>query len=179
MELEKKYSKKYDLAHRKKYAQFFTPQKIADLMSDWLLGNDNCKTILEPAFGLGIFSRGLLNKKPNLSIKGFDIDEFILKEAKTYFDSFRNVSLNLADYMYVDWENKYDGIICNPPYLKFHDYNNKQVLEEVENNLKFKFNGFTNLYTLFLLKSIFQLKKQSSVFRHDLDLPLAKLLDCN
>lgn len=159
MELEKKYTKKIDLTHRKKFAQFFTPQPIADLMTDWLLGNENSKTILEPAFGLGIFSRILLHKKPNLSIRGFDIDETILQEAKKHFDPFRNVSLNLEDYMYNDWENKYDGIICNPPYLKFHDYDNKQILQEVERKLKFKLNGFTNLYTLFLLKSLFQLNQ--------------------
>lgn len=159
MELEKLYSKNTDLAHRKKFAQFFTPQPIADLMADWLLGNKKSKTILEPAFGLGIFSRTLLNKNANLAIKGFDIDETILNQAKVYFETFKNVSLNLEDYMYNDWKNKYDGIICNPPYLKFHDYDNKQILQEVENKLKFKFNGFTNLYTLFLLKSIFQLNQ--------------------
>ena len=159
MELEKTYSKNIDLAHRKKYAQFFTPQPVADLMADWLLGNKKCKTVLEPAFGLGIFSRTLLKKKSNLTIKGFDIDEIILSKAKTYFDNISNISLDLKDYMFSDWNNKYDGIICNPPYFKFHDYDNKQILEEVESKLKFKFNGFTNLYTLFLLKSIFQLNK--------------------
>lgn len=159
MEWEKKYSENTDLAHRKKFAQFFTPQPIADLMADWLLGNKKSKTVLEPAFGLGIFSRSLLHKKPKLSIRGFDIDERILNVAKSHFDDFSNVSLNLEDYMFNDWNNKYDGIICNPPYLKFHDYDNKQILQEVENNLKFKFNGFTNLYTLFLLKSVFQLNK--------------------
>lgn len=159
MELEKKYSVKTDLAHRKKFAQFFTPQPIADLMADWLLGNKKSETILEPAFGLGVFSRALLNRNPNLTIKGFDIDEIILTEAKNHFNAFPNVSLYLKDYMFNDWENKYDGIICNPPYLKFHDYDNIQTLQEIENRLKFKFNGFTNLYTLFLLKSVFQLNK--------------------
>lgn len=159
MDLETNYIEKVDLIHRKKFAQFFTPQPIADLMSDWLLGNKNCKTILEPAFGLGIFSRILLNKNNKLSIQGFDIDEIILQKAINYFRVFDNVTLNLKDYMHNDWDNKYDGIICNPPYFKFHDYDNKQVLEEVERNLKFKFNGFTNLYTLFLLKSVFQLNK--------------------
>lgn len=159
MELEKKYSVNTDLAHRKKFAQFFTPQPIADLMADWLLGNKKSETILEPAFGLGVFSRALLNRNPNLTIKGFDIDEIILTEAKNHFNAFPNVSLALKDYMFNDWENKYDGIICNPPYLKFHDYDNIQTLQEIENRLKFKFNGFTNLYTLFLLKSVFQLNK--------------------
>jgi adenine-specific DNA-methyltransferase len=60
--------------------------------------------------------------------------------------------------MYNDWDSKYDGIICNPPYFKFHDYDNKSVLKEIEGKLKCKLNGFTNLYTLFLLKSIYQLK---------------------
>jgi len=159
MELEQKYTQKTDLTHRKKFAQFFTPQPIANLMSNWLLGNNSLKTVLEPAFGLGIFSRNLLAKKESLKIKGFDVDKKILDEARIHFKSQKNVSLNLEDYMYNDWKNKYDGIICNPPYLKFHDYDNKQIIQEVENNLKFKFNGFTNLYTLFLLKSIFQLNK--------------------
>ena len=159
MELEKIYSKKTALEHRKEFAQFFTPQPIANLMADWLLGNKSLKTVLEPAFGLGIFSRTLLKKKKNLKIKGFDIDETIFKDASDYFNAHKNVSLNLEDYMYNGWKNKYDGIICNPPYLKFHDYDNKEILKEVESYLKFKFNGFTNLYTLFLLKSIFQLKK--------------------
>ena len=163
MELEKKYSVKTDLAHRKKFAQFFTPQPIADLMADWLLGNKKSETILEPAFGLGVFSRALLNRNPNLTIKGFDIDEIILTEAKNHFNAFPNVSLYLKDYMFNDWENKYDGIICNPPYLKFHDYDNIQTLQEIENRLKFKFNGFTNLYTLFLLKSVFQLDRKAHV----------------
>lgn len=159
MELEKKYSKNTNLAHRKKFAQFFTPQPIADLMADWLIGNKEGKSILEPAFGLGIFSRSLLNKNSCLTINGFDIDETILKEAKNHFNNYSNVSLHLGDYMFNDWESKYDGIICNPPYLKFHDYDNKHILQEVERKLKFKFNGFTNLYSLFLLKSVFQLNK--------------------
>lgn len=159
MTLEKTYLKNTSLKHRKEFAQFFTPQPIAELMADWLLGSNSLKIVLEPAFGLGIFSRELLKKKSDLKIKGFDIDEKILEEASNYFQSYKNISLNFEDYMYNGWSNKYDGIICNPPYLKFHDYNNKEVLKEVEQNLKFKFNGFTNLYTLFLLKSIFQLKK--------------------
>ncbi len=157
MVLEKKYIEKISLSHRKKFAQFFTPETIADLMSDWLIGNKKLKTVLEPAFGLGVFSRNLLKKKPNLNIKGFDIDETIFKEAQSFFNENPNVSLKNEDYMFNDWSNEYDGIICNPPYFKFHDYDNKSILKEIEYRLNFKFNGFTNLYTLFLLKSIYQL----------------------
>ncbi len=157
--LENDYSTSISIAHRKKFAQFFTPFPIADLMAKWLLGNPNLKTVLEPAFGLGVFARAILNYSEAVEVKGFEIDSIIFENAKQYFDNAENVNILLQDYMYNDWENKYDGIICNPPYFKFHDYDNKNILKEIETNLKCKLNGFTNLYTLFLLKSIHQLSK--------------------
>lgn len=156
--IESRYVKSVSLEHRKRYAQFFTPYAIAELMAKWLLKNECLETVLEPAFGLGVFSRVLLSMKPNLSIKGFDIDEVISEEARKCFAGCESVQLLLQDYMYNDWENQYDGIICNPPYFKFHDYDNKSVIAEIERKLSCKLNGFTNLYTLFLLKSIHQLK---------------------
>lgn len=159
MILEKIYSKKVGISHRKKYAQFFTPEEVAEMMVDWILKNQSLNKVLEPAFGLGVFSRMLLDKKPNLDIKGYDVDPVIFEEATRSFSDFSNVSLILEDYLFNDWSNKYDGIICNPPYFKFHDYENKKALEEIKKRLKINLNGFTNIYTLFLLKSIYQLNK--------------------
>lgn len=155
--IENRYSKLISIDHRKKFAQFFTPFPIADLMAKWLIGNLNLKTVLEPAFGLGVFSRAILNYKENTEIKGFEVDPTIFENAKQHFDDAENVNVILQDYIFNDWESKYDGIICNPPYFKFHDFDNKNILKEIEKNLNCKLNGFTNLYTLFLLKSIHQL----------------------
>lgn len=156
-DFEREYTGNVSLAHRKKFAQFFTPQNVAELMCHWLMGGKNMETVLEPAFGLGVFSRILLASKPCLKIKGFDIDPQIFNKAHEIFASTGNVSLLLQDYMYNDWNNRYDGIVCNPPYFKFHDYDNKGVLNEIERRIGCPLNGFTNLYTLFLLKSLYQL----------------------
>ena len=158
IDIESRYCQTVPLGHRKKFAQFFTPPLIANAMANWLLANPELKNVLEPAFGLGVFSRMLLSQNPELSIKGFEIDEVIYGKAKAVYGDNKGINLLLQDYMYNDWENKYDGIICNPPYFKFHDYDNKSVLKEIEQRLDCKLNGFTNLYTLFLLKSIHQLK---------------------
>ena len=155
---ELKYARLVPLEHRKKFAQFFTPCPVAELMASWLLGNENLKTVLDPAFGLGIFSRALLSRKDDIRIKGFEIDKRIFGRAAKEFADRKNVDLQMNDYLYGDWRNQYDGIICNPPYFKFHDYDNKSALREIESRLKCRLNGFTNLYTLFLLKSIHQLK---------------------
>jgi adenine-specific DNA-methyltransferase len=158
-EPEKDYAQMVSFEHRKKFAQFFTPYPIAEFMSNWVLGNKQLKTVLDPAFGLGIFARAIRKANKDCIIKGFDIDENILQEANTIFEDEPNTTLFLKDYMFNDWENRYDGIICNPPYFKFHDYENKTTLKEIEEKLGLKLNGFTNLYTLFLLKSAYQLNK--------------------
>lgn len=158
---EKEYSKIVDSVHRKKYAQFFTPKQIATFMSKWVL--DDLKedaTILEPAFGLGIFSRAMCQSNANINITGYDIDETIFNYAVANFkDAKYKISLNNKDYLSSSWTAKYDAIICNPPYLKFHDYDNATLIPLVNKQLQTHLNGFTNIYTLFLLKSISQLKE--------------------
>jgi len=158
LSVEKEYSAITSIEHRKKFAQFFTPAPIAEMMTQWLLGCSSLQTVLEPAVGLGIFSRELLRGRNDLEIKGFEIDEKILSRARELFASNANVEFHLGDYIFNDWESKYDGIICNPPYFKFHDFDGKPVLAELEKRTSFRLNGFTNLYALFLLKSLTQLK---------------------
>jgi adenine-specific DNA-methyltransferase len=156
-EPEKEYSQFVSLEHRKKFAQFFTPFPIAQFMAKWITANKKLQTVLDPAFGLGVFARAIRQTNKECSIKGFDIDENILRQAANIFDNEKNTSIQLKDYMFNDWENRYDGIICNPPYFKFHDYDNLTTLKEIEEKLGLKLNGFTNLYSLFLLKSAYQL----------------------
>ena len=159
MILEKQYKKQTSLEHRKKFAQFFTPEPVAKIMIDWVLDKPQIQTLLEPAFGLGIFSRLILERTKNIDITSFDVDSIIFEIAKQNFKNFSNIKYFLEDYLFNDWNNKYDAIICNPPYFKFHDYKNKKTLEEIKKRLKINLSGFTNVYTLFLLKSIYQLKE--------------------
>ncbi len=163
MLVEQEYIRKTTARHRKKFAQFFTPEPIARIMSDWILHGNDFTTMLEPAFGLGIFSRIILQHKPGIQITGFDVDETIYNVARNNFINNSNVKLYLEDYLHNDWDNKYDRIICNPPYFKFHDYDNKKALGEISKRLNFPLSGFTNIYTLFLLKSIYQLKENGRI----------------
>ncbi|MBO4851607.1 MAG: SAM-dependent DNA methyltransferase [Prevotella sp.] len=157
---EKEYIKKISIGHRKKYAQYFTPEQISDFMALWVLGGKKGKLdILEPAFGLGVFSRSLYKLNPQIRVVGYDIDRTIYTYANQIFVRPQyDVSINNEDYITASWTDKFDGIICNPPYLKFHDYDNATLIPIVNSKLHTHLNGFTNIYTLFLLKSIFQMK---------------------
>lgn len=158
---EKEYAKKIPIDHRKKYAQFFTPEVISDFMASWVVGGKKGRLdILEPAFGLGVFSRSLYKLNPQIRVVGYDIDKTIYEYANQRFVKPEyNVSLNNEDYITASWTDKFDGIICNPPYLKFHDYDNSTLIPIVNSKLHTHLNGFTNIYTLFLLKSIYQMKE--------------------
>lgn len=155
MTLEQKYIASTSLDHRKKYAQFFTPDKIAEFMCHWVLQGKQKTRILEPAYGLGIFSR-ILARNTTLPVDAYEIDGRIFASAVTARPN--GVNLRNEDYFTSDWNTKYDAIVCNPPYLKFHDYDNATYIPDVNRHLGTKLNGFTNLYTLFLLKSIAQLQ---------------------
>lgn len=156
-ELEQEYKRRVSPEHRKKYAQFFTPEPVARVMAQWLSENPKLRTILDPSFGLGALLQPFINKE-NICLDGYDIDDTILKYASDH-EFTKNVTLKHQDYIASDWAQSYDGIICNPPYFKFHDYDNKSYIPELEKHLKCKLSGFTNLYTLFLLKSIHQLNE--------------------
>lgn len=158
---EKEYINKVSIEHRKKYAQFFTPELISDFMASWVVGSRKEKLdILEPAFGLGVFCRSLYKLNPQIRVVGYDIDKTIYEYANQSFATpGYNVSINNENYITASWTEKYDGIICNPPYLKFHDYDNSTLIPIVNSKLHTRLNGFTNIYTLFLLKSIYQMKE--------------------
>ncbi|QFY88608.1 SAM-dependent DNA methyltransferase [Magnetovirga frankeli] len=51
---ESEYIKNTSISHRKKYGQYFTPKLVSRLMAQWIL-QDKAETILDPAFGLGVF----------------------------------------------------------------------------------------------------------------------------
>lgn len=156
---EKEYAGVVGLEHRKRFAQFFTPEVIADFMARWVLDGRKKMDVLEPAFGLGAFSRSLFKQNPKVRVVGYEADATIYNyAAENVAQAGSDVLLYNEDYLRASWKDKYDGIICNPPYLKFHDYDNASLVPLVNEQLGIRLNGFTNLYTLFLLKSISQLR---------------------
>lgn len=158
-DIERDYCAVVGLEHRKKYAQFFTPPFIADKMGEWVV-RSHTVDILEPAFGLGVFTQSLWRKNASLRVIGYDIDPLIIAKARSYFKGQDFVEILQQDYITSEWERTYDGIICNPPYFKFHAYDNRRDLSEIKTRLRCKLSGMTNLYALFLLKSLSQLREK-------------------
>ncbi|MBR7145995.1 MAG: N-6 DNA methylase [Lentisphaeria bacterium] len=151
--IEREYLETVGQNHRKKFAQFFTPDIIVDFMRNWIFSGGKDVHIFDPAFGLGAFYH---NCSSNIHFSGMDIDHKILEFFVANFPA-AEASLSHGNYL-LKFGNKYPNIICNPPYLKFQHFSDKDLfLEKIKMHYGIKLSGYTNTASAFLVKSIFEL----------------------
>ncbi|MBN1804225.1 MAG: SAM-dependent DNA methyltransferase [Sedimentisphaerales bacterium] len=160
---ESKYLLETSLSYRKEYGQFFTPPKIARLMAEWILRN-NPQTILDPAFGLGVFYDEIMKIDPNprINFTGYEIDRRILN----YLNSNTNNSnLNIINDDYLEANTGlYDAIICNPPYMRFQKFLNRHnVLPQIEKKIGTKLVGYANIASVFLVKALKEIRPDGTL----------------
>lgn len=143
--------------HRKRFGQFFTPPIIAEAMCRWVLAT-GISTLFDPAFGLGAFHRAAKTLRPNVKFSGMDIDETIIDYYRN-ISGVRDVHLTCADYL-SSWGGQHCGIVCNPPYLRFHRFRNRsKVFLDFKQRLGVTLLGYTNIASAFLIKSVHELTK--------------------
>ncbi|NOY08391.1 MAG: N-6 DNA methylase [Spirochaetes bacterium] len=157
---ENEYSESIDSIVRKKYAQYFTPYCIARFMASWVVRGRGETDILDPAVGMGVFIRAAYQINPDLKFTGYEIDENILRKTVNLFSACSiNAEILPADFLFHGWNLLYDGILCNPPYISFRNFKRKEeALAEFKSRLGVSLSGFSNIYTLFIIKSLHQLK---------------------
>ena len=149
---------------RTKLGQVFTPNHVADFMISLLPSTK--QTILDPSIGTGIFPNKILknsSKSIDNKIFGYDIDPLILNitfsKLKLAHPNFKNLILKNNNFLQDNRKNKFDSIICNPPYLNFHDFDNEQFTDLIEKKFGIKISKLTNIYSLFFINALHYLKQ--------------------
>ncbi|WP_301883801.1 HsdM family class I SAM-dependent methyltransferase [Neisseria uirgultaei] len=158
MNIQDNYIQSIPLSHRKSFCQFYTPHKAADLMMSWLM-EISPDSIYDPAFGMGAFYKSARknNYKGLFIADELDNISFNFYKSNTIMD--KNLDLRNTDY-FLEWSNKYDAIICNPPYSRFQKFKNRSnVFNKLKNIFGKHISGHTNISSAFLLKSISELKQ--------------------
>ena len=146
-------------AERRKLGQFSTPPLLAEEIVFFGIGlvSDDRVRFLDPAIGTGAFYSALLNligKSQIESAKGIEIDRHYAEPAmKLWADT--PISIEVGDFTALQPEQKYNLIVCNPPYVRHHLIDNK---ERVRNRTKqfsgVELSGLAGLYCHFLLQSV-------------------------
>lgn len=98
-----------------------------------------------------------------IELVGYELDPIILEFNRFFLahNPFAHVHYDLRhkDYLKANFKERYDGIICNPPYLMFKEFaQQSKSIAQIEERLGIDLPKRINLYALFLLKSLSQLK---------------------
>lgn len=145
------------MTNKKKLGQFFTEPIIADFMVSLGL-MPKTQSILDPTAGEGIFIKTINKKNNNYKKTAFEIDPLIANQFNSCISDV-NTKLLINDYLTYDLNKKFDLIICNPPYNKFQEINNrKDLINLFYKKYNIKLSGYSNYCIYFLIKSINELK---------------------
>ena len=138
---------------KKELGQFFTARDIASVMVKWVTKNKP-GTLLDPAAGYGVFLSTAKQMSPESAQTAYEIDSSIAPALRN--DSGARV-IN-CDYLTDFFAEKYDAIVCNPPYNRFQNVKNRKAyIKSFADKYGVKLSGYTNHCVYFLIKSIFEL----------------------
>lgn len=159
MDINSTYTSVVGSEHRQRFGQFFTPLPVAEFMCKWAL-SAGAKEIFDPALGLGVFFRAARGVRPDVVLRGSEVDPIVLKHFRNCEQPGQGSEVVNSDYLSA-WGQKHQAIVCNPPYMKFQNFINRaDVSLHFESELDVRLSGYTNAASAFLLKSLSELKPQ-------------------
>jgi adenine-specific DNA-methyltransferase len=193
--LEGLYASEVPYDYRKAKGQFFTPPPVAELMVNWVLDR-GAKSLLDPSVGTGIFIRAALIQteqrgKSLVTVVGYETDQIMAEIARMSVKAlgFQPPSIRQVDFVTDQFEDKFDAIVANPPYIRHHEMPYiGDVFAWFDRKCGFKLSRLTNIYGLFLLKILLSLSARgraavlipSEFLNADFGVPIKKfLLDTN
>jgi len=138
----------------KNSGQYFTPEMVADFMVNLTRKPESAK-ILEPCAGEGVFLNALLKKKYN-NLKAFELDASLNNKSP--------VNIEHADFLTIDWDEKFDVIIGNPPYVRWKNISkNTQEMLKTDPRWSDKLNGLADILYPFIYASVEKLNKNGEL----------------
>lgn len=131
-------------------------------MAKWVLDGERRESLADPALGLGIFARAVARESAGAHrLSGFELDPAMAGRAAALLAGLPDriaLRIERGDYLDSNWDARFDGILCNPPYLRFQEYPGRSArIKAFEDRMGLKLAGLTNIHCLFLLKSLHQL----------------------
>jgi adenine-specific DNA-methyltransferase len=161
---------KENITQKKLRGGYYTPQKLANYITELTLKND--MRILEPSCGDGSFLRSIKKMlgHSNYNIEKIDAVEYIEEEAnksKKVLEDIDNAQVINDDFynFYVNCKEKYNLIIGNPPYIRYQYLTTFQREKQAEVLIKnkMKSNKLINSWVFFLVACIELLEKNGKI----------------
>jgi adenine-specific DNA-methyltransferase len=152
-------------------AAFYTPQKVAQILTDWAI-TDGKSLVLDPSYGgcsfLNAAFSSLLKKgsqQPEKQVFGVDIDPSARKYLNNLFDAGAATQQYVnKDFFEIDIADLggqlFDALVGNPPYIRYHDIPSNLQRRAVTRLAQFgiRISARASYWAYFLLYSIHLLR---------------------
>lgn len=142
------------------FCSFYTNSEDITFYMSSRLGINDGDIILEPSAGEGIFIDEILNAKKKVHIDALDINDDAISVLQRKYDDNPDVDVRKTDTLLDEQLNffnstggHYTGVIGNPPYGAWQDYERRDQLKK-----KYVGQYVKETYSLFLLRCISVLK---------------------
>ena len=105
--------------HKKRFGQFFSGEKVAQLLCSLLPEGTLCETIVDPMAGIGDMLKVATNNYDSTRVLGVEIDKKVAEECAIRVPSATiiNADAFCSDELITD--NGWDLVITNPPYVRY------------------------------------------------------------
>jgi len=169
-----------DIKIKKENGVVFTPKWVVDFMVDEILNSQKItgkEKILDAGCGDGVFSVVATQKFSNLTGKSINkvIEEniYFTDISKEYVEktkqNLQNLSENkimkfnaiLDDFCFHNFDEKFDYIIGNPPYVRIQNLNRRK--DQLQKNFITASNGSIDLYFCFFEQALKLLKEEGKI----------------
>jgi hypothetical protein len=158
-----------DMERNPDLGQVWTPASCALSMVHALLNYISGPApykILDPAVGPATFQRAFYNfsqdRTKHIVFSGYDIDKRMCSSTRLFCkEKGLRATIRNEDFILSDCNEQYDAVIMNPPYIRqecIPSELKRTYYKKLENELGFKIDRRSNLFVLFLLKSLFVLR---------------------
>lgn len=160
---------KADQTEQKLRGGYYTPQKLADYVTDWVCATDPAN-ILEPSCGDGVFIRSIANATMNLNVQvtGYELFDTEAKKSREVAKECGLTNTTIIEGDFLEWANIalleqreiFEGVVGNPPFIRYQflEKNFQLNTEGVFKTLGLKFTKHTNAWVPFILACIQLLK---------------------
>ena len=149
---EQAYAAAVSTVHRKRFAQFFTPQPLARLMVEMATPRVG-ERVLDPAVGTGVFVQAVAEAQVSAHITALDVDPVVLSAFRACTQRAMCAETIQADFLAWNDTRRFDVVIGNPPYLKYQHFEcSEELRDRLRGALGITVSRLSNLYLLFILE---------------------------
>lgn len=163
---------KEDSSVQKLRGAYYTPLPLAEMMVKLSANRTDCKNVLEPSCGDGVFLDALIKAdciKQYADIDAVEIDGTEAKKVKGRMKAYKNVKVRNEDFFDFYRANKesvqYDLILGNPPYIRYQylEEHQRKLMSDILTAHGMKANKLVNTWVGFIVSCVNMLSKNGKI----------------